>query len=103
MTFELDDEGTKVMVKFFWPESIFDAKKLFKSVVDQGQMTMYHPLVHTFETTLLDRGITDSSSPEVEWVISLPFKVRREVGSYISERMQYESTKILYPRFTAFQ
>lgn len=103
VTFDLTEDGLKVIVKFSWPKAIHNPAELFNQAIRSKTLSMQHPMVHAMASTMLDSGLTANSTPEGQWVIHLPCKVRREVSSYSMEKMKVETARIMFLKFTAYQ
>lgn len=103
VTPKLSEDGTKLIVSYIWPKAIFQAKTLFAAEITKNELTLQHPKVHSFVSNLMDFGITANSSPITQTTITLPCKVKRELGSYERKAIKVDGTNVLMMQFTAYQ
>lgn len=103
VSFDVTDDGMKLIVRFAWSPAMHDPMKMFKVSLDEGTITKEHPMLHAMSSAFLDSGVTESSSPTSQWIIPLPCRVRREVSSYVMAKLTYESTRMVYIKLAAFQ
>lgn len=103
MTFDVSEDGWKVIVKYAWPSPMHNPTQMFQQSIRNRTLSLHHPMIHALTSHLLENGITENSKPEGQWVIPLPLQVRREVTSYTMTKIAFESTNIMMLKFTAYQ
>ncbi len=103
MTFDITEDGLKVVAKFVWAKAMHDPAKMFHGSITKKTLSIDHPMVHAFASDFLDSGITEKSNPEGQWVIPLPCKVRREVTSYSMEKLSFDGAVFMFLKLTAYQ
>lgn len=102
-TFDLTEDGLKVIVKFSWPKALHNPAEMFNDAIKSKTLSKHHPMLHAMASSDLDSDITPNSTPEGQWVIPLPCKVRREVSSYSMEKIKSETARFMFLKFTAYQ
>lgn len=103
ISFDISEDGLKIIVRFAWPTAMYKAAEMFAEQLKDGSVAKHHPMIHAMSSTMLASGVTDNSKPEGQWIVPLPCKVRREVLSYKMSKIQSGTTKIMFLRFTAYQ
>lgn len=103
VSFDVSEDGMKLIVKFPWAPAIHDAKKMFNEKIRAREIDIQHPMLHALSSTLLDSGITETSTTETQMIIPLPCRVRREVSSYSMSKLTYENTLMVFIKLAAYQ
>ncbi|KAG4077147.1 hypothetical protein HA402_016134 [Bradysia odoriphaga] len=103
ITFDVSDDGLKVIAKFSWPSAMHDPDQMFKGLIREKVITAHDAMIHAMASDMLDSGMTETSKLEGEWIIPLPCKVRRETSSYKLRKITYETTTMLFITLTAYQ
>lgn len=103
ISFDITEDGLRIVVRFAWPTAMYSAAEMFAAELEDGTIPKHHPMIHAMSSTMLDLGVTENSKPEGQWIINLPCEVRREVTSYKMSKIQSGTTKIMFLRFEAYQ
>ncbi len=103
VTFDISEDGMKVVVKFTWPSAMHNSAEMFRQLIREKVVPKHHPMIHSFASTMLDAGLTENSTPEGQLIIPLPRQVRREVSSYTMTKISIDTTRIMFSKFTAYQ
>ncbi|KAJ6633970.1 hypothetical protein Bhyg_02713 [Pseudolycoriella hygida] len=103
VTFDVSEDGLKLIVTFSWAVAMHTSKLMFFDAIRKNILTTDHPMLHAMTSSLLEAGITENSTPEGKWIIPLPCKFRREVSSYKIEKLSYETTNMIFIKLTAYQ
>lgn len=103
VSFDVSDDGMKLIIRFIWAPAMHDPLKMFNESIAANDITIDHSMLHAMASASLNSGITADSNPETQWVIPLLNRVRREVSSYSMTKLTYETTTMVFIKLTAFQ
>lgn len=104
ISFTIAENGMSVTINYLWPISIFNAVELFNDEINDHNVTINHPKIHSLTSALLKAGITANSSPKGQIIVDLPLRVQREVGSWTKNaKTKRDGTKVIVLQFLGFQ
>lgn len=102
-SFDITEDGLKIIIRFSWSNAMFTPWKMFNEAIRDKTMSLEHPMLYAMANEFLDSGITDNSNNEGQWIILLPCQVRREVSSYTMAKLTYETTQMVFVKMTVYQ
>ncbi|KAJ6635094.1 hypothetical protein Bhyg_13677 [Pseudolycoriella hygida] len=104
--FTILEDGLQLSVEFVWPDAFLTPNDLFCNVTEDDEGTaisMSHPKIYACRNLLAESGLTEKSKPTASFVVKLPLKVQRELGTYDEQGVTVGETKVAMLEFTAYQ
>lgn len=71
ISFDITDDGLKIIAKFQWPTEMFDPTKMIAAELEDHTISKQHPMLHALSSHLIQSGITENSKPEGQWIVPL--------------------------------
>lgn len=103
VSFDVTEDGMKLIVRFVWSPAMHDPMKMFHQQIADETITVENPMLHAMASAFLNSGVTENSMPVSQWIIPLPCRVRREVSSYVMTKLTYKTTTMVHIKLTTYQ
>lgn len=62
----------QLTVFYTWPSAVYNAKELFEEAIKTNLISCENAKLHSFQSHLLDIGITENSKPRGMIIVDLP-------------------------------
>lgn len=100
---ELNDDGTRLLVKYAWPQPIFDMEDLFRKQLADQLINLHHPKVLCVQNGLEKVRKRIDAAPESLLTLNLPIKVQTSSDSWTKSGIKRDDgTQLVLVELTGY-
>lgn len=100
---ELSADGMIALIKYGWPNSMFNIEDIFKKELDSNRINEFHPKILSFKNALEHVRDRVDARPEGLIKVNLPIKVQTAVDTWSKGGLKREDgTYVAFAQFKGF-